>query len=193
LAIAGFDSYDERIMERAFVKGFCLLMVATLIALPVSGTDLPVDKVEHVRTGMTVAGALLGLGIGIAGTLDLVPQETPLSDALLVIVPGTAVAAATSALAGRWIAEMTLAAKPTLAFSPLVGAGLGMLGGAFSGAVSFSLAMAIAVPAVDVSVGEFTYLQAIGMAALGGALWGGIFGIPAGAVSVPIVSLYLNF
>ena len=142
---------------------------------------------------MTVGGAVLGLGIGIGGTLDLIPQDTPLSDSLLVIVPGTAVTAATAALAGRWIAERALALRPTLAFSPLVGAGLGMLGGAFSGAVSFSLAMAIAIPAVDVSVGEFSYLQAIGMAALGGALWGGIFGIPAGAVSVPIVSIYLDF
>ncbi len=180
-------------MERPIVKGFCLLMVATLIALPASGTDLSADKVEHVRTWMTVGGAVLGLGIGIAGTLDLIPQDTPLSDSLLVIVPGTAVTAATAALAGRWIAERALSLRPTLAFSPLVGAGLGMLGGAFSGAVSFSLAMAIAIPAVDVSVGEFTYLQAIGMAALGGALWGGIFGIPAGAVSVPIVSVYLGF
>ncbi len=180
-------------MERAIVKGFCLLMVATLLVLPVCGTDLPTDKVEQVRTWMTVGGAVLGLGIGIAGTLDLIPQDTPLSDSLLVIIPGTAVTAATAALAGRWIAETTLAAKPTLAFSPLVGTGLGMLGGAFSGAVSFSLAMAIAIPAVDVSVGEFSYLQAIGMAALGGALWGGIFGIPAGAMAVPIISLYVGF
>ncbi len=193
MAITDFNFYDERIMRRVINKGVCLLMAATLIVLPVSGTDLAADKAEHVRTGMTVVGALLGLGIGIAGTLDLVPQETSLSDALLVIVPGTAVAAATSALAGRWIAEMTLAAKPTLAFSPLVGAGLGMLGGAFSGAVSFSLAMAIAIPAVDVSVGEFTYLQAIGMGFLGGALWGGIAGVPAGAIAVPIISLHMSF
>ncbi|MCK4356124.1 hypothetical protein KAW44_03505 [Candidatus Bipolaricaulota bacterium] len=180
-------------MKRAILKGFCLLMVATLISLPVNGKDLPEDKVEQVRTWMTIGGAILGLGIGIAGTLDLVPQDTPFSDSLLVIVPGAAVTAVTAALAGRWIAEITLATKPSLAFSPLMGAGLGMLGGAFSGAVSFSLAMAIALPAVDISVGEFSYLQAIGMAALGGALWGGIFGIPVGAVSVPIVSLYLSF
>ena len=180
-------------MGRVINKGLCLLIAATLLALPVSGSDLPEDKVEHVRTWMTVGGAVLGLGIGIGGTLDLIPQDTPLSDSLLVVVPGAAVTAATAALAGRWIAERALALRPTLAFSPLVGAGLGMLGGAFSGAVSFSLAMAIAIPAVDVSVGEFSYLQAIGMAALGGALWGGIFGIPAGAVSVPIVSIYLDF
>jgi len=193
LAIAGLDPYDERIMKRAIVKGFCLLMVATLTSLPVSGTDLPEDKVEQVRTWMTIGGAVLGLGIGIAGTLDLIPEDTPLSDSLLVIVPGAAVTAATAALAGRWIAETALALRPTLVFSPLIGAGLGMLGGAFSGAVSFSLAMAIAIPAVDVSVGEFTYLKAIGMAALGGALWGGILGVPAGAVAVPIISLVLNF
>jgi len=193
LAIAGLDPYDERIMERAIVKGFCLLMVATLIALPVSGTDLPEDKVEQARTWMTIGGAVLGLGIGIGGSLDLIPDETSLSDSLLVVIPTTAVTAATAALAGRWIAETALALRPTLAFSPLVGAGLGMLGGAFSGAVSFSLAMAIAIPAVDVSVGEFTYLQAIGMAALGGALWGGIAGVPTGAVAVPIISLVLNF
>lgn len=180
-------------MERAIVKGFCLLMVATLTLLPVSGTDLPEDKVEQVRTWMTIGGAVLGLGIGIGGSLDLIPQDTPLSDSLLVIVPGAAVTAATAALAGRWIAETALALRPTFAFSPLVGAGLGMLGGAFSGAVSFSLAMAIAIPAVDVSVGEFTYFQAIGMAALGGALWGGIAGVPTGAVAVPIISLVLNF
>ena len=193
MAITGFDPYDERIMERAIVKGFCLLMVATLTLLPVSGTDLLEDKVEQVRTWMTMGGAVLGLGIGIAGTLDLIPEGTPLSDSLLVVIPTTAVTAATAALAGRWIAESALALRPTIVFSPFVGAGLGMLGGAFSGAVSFSLGMAIAIPTVDVSVGEFSYLQAIGMAALGGALWGGIFGIPAGAVCVPIVSLYLSF
>jgi len=193
LAITGFDPYDERIMKRAIVKGFCLLMVATLTLLPVSGTDLPEDKVEQVRTWMTIGGAVLGLGIGIAGSLDLIPEETSLSDSLLVVIPTTAVTAATAALAGRWIAETALALRPTLVFSPLVGAGLGMVGGAFCGAVSFALGMAIAIPSVDVSVGEFSYLQVIGMAFLGGALWGGIFGVPAGAVSVPIVSLVLNF
>ena len=193
MTIVGFGPYDERIMERAIVKGFCLLMVAILTLLPVSGADLPEDKAEHVRTGMTVAGALLGLGIGIAGSLDLIPQDTPLSDSLLVVIPTTAVTAATAALAGRFVAEATLALKPELLFSPLVGAGLGMVGGAVSGAVSFSLAMAIAIPAVDVSVGEFTYLQAIGMAALGGALWGGIAGVPTGAVAVPIISVYVGF
>ena len=193
MTIVGLDPYDERIMKRAIVKGFCLLMIATLTLLPVSGTDLPEDKVEQVRTWMTIGGAVLGLGIGIAGTLDLVPQGTPFSDSLLVIVPGAAVTAATAALAGRWIAETALALRPTLVFSPLVGAGLGMLGGALSGGISFALGMAIAIPAVDVSVGEFTYLKAIGMAALGGALWGGILGIPAGAVAVPIISLVLNF
>lgn len=193
MAIAGFDPYDERIMERAIVKGFCLLMVATLIALPVCGSDLPEDKAEQVRTWMTIGGALLGLGIGIGGSLDLIPQETPLADSLLVVIPTTAVTAATAALAGRWIAETALALMPTLAFSPLVGAGLGMIGGALSGGISFALGMAIAIPAVDISVGEFSYLQAVGMAFLGGALWGGIFGVPAGAVSVPIISLYLSF
>jgi len=127
LAITGFDPYDERIMERAIVKGVCLLMVATLTLLPVSGTDLPEDKVEQVRTWMTIAGAALGLGIGIGGSLDLVPQGTPLSDSLLVVIPTVAASAATSALAGRWIAETALALRPTLVFSPLVGAGLGTL------------------------------------------------------------------
>ena len=180
-------------MKRVINKGVCLLITAALLVLPVCGNDLPADKAEQVRTWMTIAGAVLGLGIGVAGTLDLIPQETPLSDALLVVVPGAAVTAATTALAGRFVAEAALALKPELLFSPLVGAGLGMLGGATSGALSFSLAMAIAVPTVDISVGDFTYLQAIGMAALGGALWGGIVGVPTGAVSVPIISLYLGF
>ncbi len=180
-------------MRRVISKGICFLVMASLLVLPVCGSELPAHKVEQVRTWMTIAGVVLGLGIGIGGSLDLVPQGTSLSDSLLVVIPTVAASAATAALAGRWIAEITLATKPTLAFSPLVGAGLGMLGGAFSGAVSFAFAMAIAIPAVDVSVGEFSYLQAIGMAALGGALWGGIFGIPTGAVSVPIVSLYMSF
>jgi len=173
-------------------KGLCFVIAATLLVLPVVGADLPQEKAERVRAWMTIGGAVLGLGIGIAGTLDLIPQDTPLSDSLLVIIPGAAATAATAALAGRWIAETTLAMQPEFPFSPVVGAALGMLGGAFSGAASFSLAMAIAIPATDVSVGEFTYLQAIGMAAVGGALWGGIFGIPAGAVCVPIISLYLG-
>ena len=55
--------------------------------------------------------------------------------------------------------------------SPIEGAGLGMLGGAFVGEISFSLAFAIAIPTLDVPEGYwgFDYPKAVGMAFLAGA------------------------
>jgi hypothetical protein len=68
-----------------------------------------------------------------------------------------------------------------------------MIGSAVAGGISFALAFAIAVRVVEVSTGDFDYLQSIGMGFLAGAVWGGIAGIPAGAVAVPIISLYMGF
>ena len=175
----------------------CILLVALLPSLSFAGNDLPAEKVELVRTGMTLSGAALGLGFGIAIALSLSldANDTPLSTTLLLVIPVAAAAAATAAIAGRWVAEATLARSPSPLLSPIVGAGLGMLGGAFVGGISFSLAFAIAIPSLDVPAGYwgFDYPQAVGMAVVAGAFWGGLAGIPIGAVSVPIISLYMGF
>jgi hypothetical protein len=184
--------YDGKTMTRK-KKGLCTLLAGLLVGVSAFGNDLPQEKVAKVRTGMTICGAVLGLGIGIAGSLDLIPAGTPLADTLLVLIPTTAAMVATGTLAARWIADRTLAIQPKLLFSPIVGAGLGMLGAAFSGGISFALGMAIAIPATGVSTGSLNYPQSIGMAVLAGALWGGIAGIPTGAVAVPIISLYMRF
>jgi hypothetical protein len=171
----------------------CILMATLIPGLSVVGNDLPADKVERVRTGMTICGAVLGLGIGIPSVLDLIPKDTPLSQTLLVAIPVVATTMITGALASRWVADTTLELQPALLLSPIVGAGLGMIGSAVAGGISFALAFAIAVPVVEVSTGDFDYLQSIGMGFLAGAVWGGIAGIPAGAVAVPIISLYMGF
>lgn len=178
---------------KRFHKVICVLLVALIPCLSVIGNDLPADKVEHVRTGMTIGGAVLGLAIGIPSVLDLIPEGTPLSDSLLVAIPVVAATIATGALASRWIADATLKLSPSLLLSPIVGAGLGMIGSAVAGGVSFALGMGLAIPIVHVDVGDFTYPQAIGMGFLAGAVWGGIAGIPAGALAVPIISLYMGF
>ena len=171
----------------------CILMVALIASLSVVGNDLPSDRPEQVRAGMTICGALLGLGIAIAAALDVIPSDTPLSDSLLVVIPVAAVTTTTILFASRWIAEVTLSVKPSLLSSPFLGSALGLVGGAFAGGISFALGMSLAIPIVNVSTGSLNYPQSIGMGFLAGAVWGGIFGIPAGAVAVPIISLYMSF
>ncbi len=190
---SGCHRTDAMKRMRAIV---CILLAALLPGLPLAGSDLPAEKAELVRTGMTLSGAVLGLAAGTAIALDLSlnANDTPLSTTLLLAIP-VAAAAATAAIAGRWVAEATLARSPSLLFSPIAGAGLGMLGGAFVGGISFSLAFAIAIPNLDVPEGYwgFDYPKAVGMAFLAGAFWGGLAGIPIGAVSVPIISWYMDF
>ena len=174
----------------------CFLMVVLVPGLSVIGNDLPADKVERVRTGMTLLGAILGLGGGIATGLGLVPAGTPLSESLLVAIPVAAVATVTGALASRWIAEMTLVRQPSLLASPFLGAGLGLVGCAVVGGISFAVAFAIAMPTVVAPEGywgSFNYPQGIGMGFLAGAFWMGLAGIPIGGVIVPIISLYVGF
>jgi len=172
----------------------CILLATLIVCLPVLGNDLASDKEELVRTGMTLFGAVLGLGIG--PFLNPSPEGTPWSDLLLISIPAAAAATATGALVGRWIAEVTLAQEPSLWFSPILGAGLGAVGTAFVGGVSFSLAFAIGIPTLDVPEGywgPFDYPQAVGMSFIAGAFWGGLLGVPIGAVTVPIISVYMGF
>ena len=172
----------------------CILLAMLIACLPALGNDIPSEKEEIVRTGMTLFGAVLGLGIG--PFLNPSPEGTPLSDLLLISIPAAAAATATGALAGRWIAEVSLAQEPSLWFSPILGAGLGAAGTAFVGGISFSLAFTIAIPILDVREGywgPFNYPQAMGMSFIAGAFWGGLLGVPIGAVTVPIISLYMGF
>lgn len=153
--------YDEDTMKRIRAV-ICILMMALIPGLSVSGNDLPAEKVERVRTGMTIFGAILGLGIG--SVLNPSPPGIPLSSALRIVIPVAATAAATGALASRWIAEMTLVRRPSLILSPFLGAGLGAAGSAVVGAISFALAAAIAIPTVEAPEGywgsSFNYPQA---------------------------------
>lgn len=174
----------------------CVMLVAVIPGLSAIGNDLPPNKVEHVRTGMTLLGAVLGLGGGIATGLGLVPPGTPLSDSLIVAIPVAAVAAVTGAFASRWIADVTLALRPSLIISPFLGAGLGLAGCAVAGGISFAVAAAIAIPTVAAPEGYwgiFNYPQAVGMGFLAGAFWMGLAGVPIGGVLVPIISLHMDF
>ncbi len=158
----------------------------------------PADKTELVQTGMTVLGAAAGLGagaaIGLGFSLDAI--DTPLSTTLRVTIPVAAAGAAAGALAGGWIADVVMRHQPSPLFSMIEGAGLGLVAGAFVGAVVFPLNFVIAYPILEVPEGywgRFEYPQTVGMAVLAGAVWGGIFGAMAGAAIVPVISLVMGF
>ena|GEM_PF-524824 len=193
LTISPLTSYDEHGMKKLrFV--ICILLVILIPSLSILANDVRPEKEEIVRTGMTLFGAALGLGIG--PFLNPSPEGTPWSNLLFVSIPTAAAATATGALVGRWMAEVTLAREPSLLFSPILGAGLGVVGTAFVGGVSFSVAFAIGIPTLAVPEGwwgPFDYPQAVGMSFLAGAFWGGLLGVPIGAVTVPIISLYMGF
>ena len=181
------------------MRRLSLALCALLLAAPattVIANDM--DRAEHVRTGLTVAGAAAGLAAGASVGIGFSASaiDTPLSDALLLTIPVAAAGAAVGALAGRWIAGVILRRQPTPLPALLGGAGLGLVGGAFVGGIVFPLNFAIAYRLLDVPEGfwgRFDYPQAVGMAVVSGGFWGGFFGACAGAVAVPIVSLYMGF
>jgi hypothetical protein len=177
-------------------RALSMILVILVAVLPVCGDDLYEDKQETVKTWMTIGGSLASLAIARVSAFSLCPEGTPVANSLLATIPTAGVGAAAGAMAGRWIADTALSMKTSKLLSPIVGAGLGMLGGGFVGGISFALAFAIAVPLLEVEPGywgSFNYPQALGMAFLAGAFWGGVTGIPAGAVTVPIISFYMDF
>jgi len=175
----------------------CILLMLSISASPLLGAE-PADRSEIVRTGMTIAGAALGLAagsaIGIGFSLDTI--DTPLSTTLLLTIPVAAAGAVAGALVGRWMADVALRHQPSPLFAVIEGAGLGLVSGVIIGGITFSLNFAIAYHVLEVPEGywgRFDYPQAVGMAVLAGALWGGLAGIPVGAVSVPVIALYMDF
>ena len=174
-----------------------VLLVLWIPALPVACANSD-SYAEAVRVGMTIAGAAAGLGVGtsIGVSFSLGAIDTPLSNALLLTIPVAATGAATGAVAGRWIADVTLRHQPSPLFAVIEGAGLGLVGGALVGSVTFSLNFVIAYSLLDVPEGywgRFDYPQTVGLAVLAGGFWGGFFGMLAGVVAVPVVSLYMGF
>jgi hypothetical protein len=176
----------------------CALLMLSASTLPILGDELDSDRTEVVRTGMTIAGAVAGLAagasVGIGFSLDAI--DTPLSNTLLLTIPVAAAGAATAALAGRWMAEVALRHQPSPLFAIIEGAGLGLVSGAFVGAVVFPLNFVIAHPLLDVPEGywgRFDYPQTVGMAVLAGGFWGGFIGMLTGAVATPLISLVMGF
>ena len=182
---------------RRFGVVVCVL-VLVMSSLPSWGSEIDAERDEVVRTGMTLlggaAGLAVGASIGLAFSLDAI--DTPLSNTLLLTIPVAAVGAATGALAGYWIADVTLRHRPAFLWSILEGAGLGVVAGAFVGAITFPTNFVIAHAVLEVPEGywgRFEYLPTLGMAVLAGGVWGGVFGAMAGAVTVPILSLVVGF
>lgn len=191
---AQHDGRDD--MKRLCAIGSALLVLWTPV-LPAACADSD-GYAEAVRVGMTIAGAAAGLGagsaIGVSFSLDAI--DTPLSNALLLTIPVAAAGAATGAVAGRWIADVILRHQPSPLFAVIEGAGLGLVGGALVGSVTFSLNFVIAYSLLDVPEGywgRFDYPQTVGMAVLAGGFWGGFFGTLAGAVVVPAIALLMGF
>jgi len=176
----------------------CILLTLGITWLPLFADELDTERAEIVQTGMTIAGAALGLvagaSVGIGFSLDAI--DTPLSNTLLLTIPVAAAGAAAGALVGRWMADVALRHQPSPLFSVIEGAALGLVCGAIVGGIVFPLNFVIAHPILEVPEGywgRFDYPQTVGMAIVAGGLWGGIFGVMAGAATLPIVSLVMNF
>jgi len=177
-------------------KMLCFLLAGLIPVLSVPGVGAEPNKAAVVRSWMSIGSALLSFTIMAATGYALCPEGTPLSSRLLVALPVGTVAAITGGIAGRWIADTVLRREPSRLLSPFLGAGLGALGSAVVGGISFALAVAIAIPVVEADPGywgPFNYPQAVGMGFLAGAFWGGVTGIPIGALTVPIISIYMGY
>ena len=177
---------------------FCVLLMLGAIGLPLVADEPEQELAEWVRTGMTIAGAGIGLAAGatIAIGFSLDAIDTPLSNMLLLTIPVAAAGAASGALAGRWMADTALKHHPAPLFSILEGAWLGLFAGAFVGSITFSTNFAIAFPLLEVPEGywgRFEYPQAVGMAIVAGGFWGGFFGMMAGAVALPAIAVVMEF
>lgn len=175
----------------------CILLTLSIPTSPLLGAE-PEDRAEFVRTGMTIVGAAAGLAagasIGIGFSLDAI--DTSLSNTLLLTIPVAAAGAAVGALAGRWIADVTLRHQPSPLFAIVEGAGLGLVSGAFVGGIVFPLNFVIAYRLLEVPEGywgRFDYPRTVGLAVLAGGFWGGFFGMIGGAVAVPLISIAMGF
>jgi len=182
------------------MKRFGAALCAVLVLTPsvaLLGSDLDPGRAELVRTGMTIGGAAVGLAagasIGLGFSLDAI--DTPLSSTLLLTIPVAAAGAATGALAGGWMASTALRHQPSPLLAVLDGAWLGLVGGAFVGAVTFSLNFAIAQPLLEVPEGYWGNppIPPVAMAFVAGGVWGGIFGALGGAIVLPVISLLMGF
>ena len=175
----------------------CILLTLGIAWLPLFADELDTERAEIVRTGMTIAGAGIGLAAGsaIAIGFSLDAIDTPLSNMLLLTIPVAAAGAATGAVAGRWMADVALKHQPSLLFSIVEGAGLGAAAGAFVGAIAFSVNFAIAYHILEVPEGYWGEppIPMVAMALVSGGVWGGIFGAMAGIVALPVISLVMGF
>jgi len=176
----------------------CVLLILVTVYLPVFGTEAEPEGAEAMRTGMTIAGAGIGVVAGslIAVGFSMDAIDTPLSNTLLLTIPVAAIGAASGALAGRWIANVVLKHQPKPLFAIVEGAGLGLLSGVFVGALTFATNFLIAYPVLDVPAGywgRFDYLPTVGMALVAGGFWGGLYGMAGGAILLPIMSLLMGF
>lgn len=194
------DTYDGFIMKllRVVISfALCVALVGTVAGASNTNVNMPnADRESRVRAVLTFISAAAGLGSGIYLSISFAshsPYTLSLADMLYVVVPTTVAFTVTSALAGRWLADRSLAMKPSLLLSPLVGAGLGAAACAFVGAISFPILGALGTSArIGVSSGV-EGLAMVWMGILAGAFWGGLIGVPVGAVAVPLVSLYMSF
>lgn len=184
--------------KRTMRAGVCVALTLLVIGLPVFGQDVDPADADTLRTGMTIAGAGIGLAVGgaIAIGFSLDAIDTPLSSTLLLTIPVAAAGAVTGALAGRWMADSTLRRPPSPLFAIVEGAGLGLASGAFVGAVTFTLNFVIANELLEVPEGywgRYDYLPTIGLGVAAGGFWGGFWGMLGCAVALPVVSLIMGF
>jgi hypothetical protein len=184
--------------KRTIRAGVCVALTLLAMGLPIFGQDVDPTDANVLRTGMTIAGAGIGLVVGSAIALgfSLDAIDTPLSNTLLLTIPVAAAGATTGALAGRWMADITLRHPPSPLFAIVEGAGLGLASGAFVGAVTFTLNFVLANELLEVPEGywgRYDYLPTIGLGVAAGGFWGGFWGMLGGAIALPVVSLLMGF
>lgn len=174
----------------------CMILMAGIAWLPLAAEELDADRAGMVRSGMTIAGAGIGLvagsAIGIGFSLDAI--DTPLSDMLFVTLPVAAVGTAAGALAGRWMIDRVLRDQPSVLFSVVEGAGLGLAAGALVGALTFATNYVLASSILDVPEGYWGNppIPRVAMALVAGGVWGGMLGAVIGAVAIPFVTLIIG-
>lgn len=205
-------SCHRAVAMKSIRASLCILLTLFATWLPVLGQVPDPAKAELVRTGMTIAGAGIGLVAGSMIALGFSQDaiDTPLSDTLLLTIPVAAVGAATGALAGYWIAETFISdhdvwrssnssalaeRAPSALWSIVEGAGLGAAAGAFIGGLTFCTNFAIGYHILEVPEGYWGEppIPMVAMALVAGGVWGGIFGAIAGAVALPVISVVMGF
>lgn len=191
------------------MRRLLVVLALTAAALPgyasetdAVGTEQIVERTERIQQITNITGLVAGAGIGVLATAvwGFVGQDSiyiqgsdPWRLAVDIVPTFIAFTGATwFALRVFSDAMVALNLNPWLA-AP-VGAGFGLLAGAFVGAVGWTTMFAVGQPLGIVAVGEDSvWLRIVGLGLLSGAVWGGLTGIIPGLVLGPVIRIAVRY